>query len=291
MIRRTGPGQARGQASGVRGEPHRPGHRAAACRDQLTVVELSRLGRSTTQQPGDHRGGTFAEPSVMRRPGWESRRLPVGHDHREASRRPEGAARRHWRARLPDRARCRGWRNRGVQEAAHRSAMLAEEPHHSFQPERFDSVQPHAPKSACKDPGMLLCGMRRSPHVVGGAAAEGGQSSRGRLVVTGQPLFQRMPLHGHPRRGTAVQGPGTATPAIACVSVPPQSGSDRYAPHRPVHIQLRIKRHSCPVRARRERPLPCGKRACPSPDRVTRMRSRVVLHHCHAWECTGDHWH
>lgn len=64
--------------------------------------------------------------------------------------------------------------------------MLAQELHHSFQPKGFDSVQPHAPKSACKDPGMLLCGMRHIPHAVASAPMEGGQSSHGRLVVTGQ---------------------------------------------------------------------------------------------------------
>lgn len=44
--------------------------------------------------------------------------------------------------------------------------MLAEELHHSFQPKRFYSVQPHAPKSACKDPGMLLQGCRMTWGVV-----------------------------------------------------------------------------------------------------------------------------
>ncbi|MFJ9753979.1 hypothetical protein [Streptomyces sp. NPDC101149] len=63
--------------------------------------------------------------------------------------------------------------------------MFADELNCSLQPERFESVFPHALKSALEDSGMLARGLCPVCHPVGGAAAEGGQSYHGRLIVTG----------------------------------------------------------------------------------------------------------
>lgn len=72
-------------------------------------------------------------------------------------------------------------------------------------------MHPHALKSALEDSGMLACGMCPISHPLGGAAAEGGQSYHGRLVVTGQQRFQHVPFHGHPvwilRYGSQVPQP------------------------------------------------------------------------------------
>ena len=48
--------------------------------------------------------------------------------------------------------------------------MLAEELHRSFRPQRFDALQPHAPKAACIDPGMPFRGNSPIPYNAGGAA-------------------------------------------------------------------------------------------------------------------------
>lgn len=101
------------------------------------------------------------------------------------------------------------------QPGTHGPAMFKDEPHRSFQPKRFESVHPHALKSAPEDSGMYAGGLCLVCHPVGGAAAEGGQSCHGRLVITGQQRFQHMPFHGHPRLDPAVQQPSTATPATA----------------------------------------------------------------------------
>lgn len=42
--------------------------------------------------------------------------------------------------------------------------MLAEEPHRSFQPQRFDAFQPQASKAACIDPGMPFRGLSPIPY-------------------------------------------------------------------------------------------------------------------------------
>ncbi|WP_194238797.1 hypothetical protein [Streptomyces spongiae] len=76
---------------------------------------------------------------------------------------------------------------------AHGLAMFADELHCSFQPKRFESVHPHALKTALEDSGMPACGLCPISHPVGGAAAEGGQSYHGRLVITCQQRFQTTP--------------------------------------------------------------------------------------------------
>ncbi len=91
---------------------------------------------------------------------------------------------------------------------AHGPAVFADELHCSFQPKRFESAHSHALKTAVEDSGMLACGLCPVSHPVGGAAAEGGQSFQGRLVITGQQRFQHMPFHGHPRWDLAVRHPG-----------------------------------------------------------------------------------
>lgn len=62
------------------------------------------------------------------------------------------------------------------QPCAHGPAIFPDELHCSFQPKRFESVHPHALKTALEDSGMLACGLCTISHPVGGAAAEGGQS-------------------------------------------------------------------------------------------------------------------
>ncbi|MFE7598795.1 hypothetical protein [Streptomyces sp. NPDC057494] len=101
------------------------------------------------------------------------------------------------------------------QPCAHRPAMFADELHCSFQPKRFESVLSDVLKSALEDSRMRASGLCPVSHAVGGAAAEEGQSFRGRLVVTSQQRFQHMPFHGHPRLDPAVQQFRTATPATA----------------------------------------------------------------------------
>lgn len=84
------------------------------------------------------------------------------------------------------------------QRCAHRPVVFPDELHCSLQAKGFESVHPHALKSATEDSGMRASGLYPLLHRVGGAAAEGGQSYHGRLVITDQQRFQRMPFHGHP---------------------------------------------------------------------------------------------
>lgn len=76
--------------------------------------------------------------------------------------------------------------------------MFPDEPHCSLQARRVESAHPHALKSATKNSGMRTSGLYPLLYRVGGAAAEGGQSCHGRLVITGQQRFQHMPFQGHP---------------------------------------------------------------------------------------------
>lgn len=66
---------------------------------------------------------------------------------------------------------------------AHGPVVLPDELHCSCQPRGLESARPHALKSAAEDAGMRTSGLYPLFHRVRGAAAQGGQSCRGRLVI------------------------------------------------------------------------------------------------------------
>ncbi|GAA1151006.1 hypothetical protein GCM10009654_02940 [Streptomyces hebeiensis] len=84
-----------------------------------------------------------------------------------------------------------------------------DELHCSLQAKGFESVLPHALKSTTEDSGMRTSGLHPLLHRVRGAAAEGGQSYHGRLVITAQQRFQHMPFHGHPVWIVRYRNPGS----------------------------------------------------------------------------------